>query len=407
MTTILLVSAETTRINAANNMTYDKFLSTAEAEGVDPEALEALLIRARKEVDEGLLPSAQIALARNGKLVAFETYGDAPQDALYCIFSATKAITSAAGWLLIQEGKLDITQKVADLIPEFGRNDKQDITIDQLFTHTAGFPSAPFRPVLWNDKPARLKRYGDWRLNWEPGSRFEYHPTSSMWIIAELIEQISGQSFQSFVRERIAEPLELEDMWVGIPESYDDRIALISHCGEAMTADDYKKLGLPVPPETEVTEDALNNFNTREVRAVGVPGGGGIMSAADIALFYQSLINGGKTPKGETLWTQDTLDFALEVRTGDFKDQMTNVPVNRALGVVVAGDKYRNHRGFGHTNSAGAFGHAGAGGQIGWGDPETGISVGYCTNGHDRNAIRQARRSVSISNKAAVCSQAN
>jgi len=384
-------------------MLNEKFMSTAAAEGVDPKALEDLLQRARKEVDDGLLPSAQIALARHGKIVAFETYGDATNNSLYCIFSATKAITSAAAWLLIQDGKLDITQKVADLIPEFAANDKQDITIDQLFTHTAGFPSAPFRPTLWHDKPARLKRYGEWRLNWAPGSRFEYHPTSSMWIIAELIEQISGQPFQSFIRERITAPLGLDDMWVGSPESEDHRIAIISHCGEGMTDDDYKKLGLPVPPATEVNEDVLNTFNTRDIRAVGVPGGGGIMSAADIALFYQSLINGGKTPEGETLWTEDTLKFALEVRTGDFKDQLTNVPVNRALGVVIAGEKHRNHRGFGHTNSASAFGHAGAGGQIGWGDPETGISVGYCTNGHDRHAIRQARRSISISNKAAVC----
>tara|TARA_R110002073_G_scaffold39057_2_gene111629 strand:- start:3836 stop:5011 length:1176 start_codon:yes stop_codon:yes gene_type:complete len=386
-----------------NKKSNEKFISTAEAEGVDPKALEDLLIRARKEVDEGLLPSAQIALARNGKIVAFETFGDATNDSLYCIFSATKAITSAAAWLLIQDGKLDIRQKVADLIPEFAANDKQDITIDQLFTHTAGFPSAPFRPTLWNDKPARLKRYGDWRLNWAPGSKFEYHPTSSMWIIAELIEQISGQTFQSFIRDRIADPLGLDDLWVGIPESEDSRIAIISHCGEAMTDEDYTKLGLPVPPATEVNEEVLNTFNTRDIRAVGVPGGGGIMSAADIALFYQSLINGGKNPEGETLWTEETLRFAMEVRTGDFKDQMTNVPVNRALGLVVAGDKYRNHRGFGHTNSASAFGHAGAGGQIGWGDPETGISIGYCTNGHDRHAIRQAKRSVSISNKAAVC----
>jgi CubicO group peptidase (beta-lactamase class C family) len=382
-----------------------RFLSTAEAEGVNPKALQDLLLRAKKEVDEGLLPSAQIALARNGKVVAFQTFGDATNESLYCIFSATKAITSAAAWLLIQEGRLDITQKVADLIPQFGENGKQDITIDQLFTHTAGFPSAPFRPMLWNDKPARLKRYSDWRLNWASGSRFEYHPTSSMWIIAELIEQLSGQSFQHFIRERIAIPLGLNDLWVGCPESEDHRIAIISHCGEAMTEDDYKTLGLPVPPATEVNEAVLNTFNSREIRAIGVPGGGGIMSAADIALFYQSLINGGKTPDGETLWTTETLNSAFEVRTGGFKDQLTNVPVNRALGVVIAGDKYRNHRGFGHTNSPKALGHAGAGGQIGWGDPETGISIGYCTNGHDRHAVREARRSVSISNKAAVCAQ--
>ncbi len=379
------------------------FFSTPEQEGVDPVAVENLLLRARKEVDEGLLPSAQVALAKNGKVIAFETFGDATNDSLYCIFSATKAITSAAAWLLIQEKSLDITRKVIEYVPEFGDNGKQDITVEQLFTHTAGFPHAPFRPLLWNDKTATLKRFGDWRLNWEPGSRFEYHPTSTMWVIAEIIERVSGRSYSRFVRERIAEPLGLDDMWVGIPEAFDDRIAIISHCGDPLTPADYEKLGLPVPPETEVNEEVLNTFNTREIRAVGVPGGGGIMSAAEIALFYQSLINGGNAPDGQNIWAPETLAFALQVRTEGLKDPLTRVPVNRGLGVVIAGDKMRNMRGFGHTNSASAFGHAGAGGQIAWGDPETGISLGYCTNGHDRNTIREARRTVSISNKAASC----
>ncbi|MFN3239443.1 MAG: serine hydrolase domain-containing protein [Pseudomonadales bacterium] len=384
-------------------MIKQDFFSTPEQEGADPEAVQKLLLRVQQEVDEGLLPSAQIALAKNGKVIAFETYGDATNDSLYCIFSATKAITSAAAWLLIQEGKLDVSKKVVDYVPEFGDNDKQDIIVEQLFTHTAGFPSAPFRPLLWNDKEATLKRFGDWRLNWQPGSRYEYHPTSSMWVIAEIIERLSGSSYQSFVRERIALPLGLDEMWVGIPESYDERIALISHCGDAMTPDDYKKLGLPVPPETEVNEEVLGTFNTREIRAVGVPGGGGIMSAAELAMFYQSLIHGGNAPDGSNIWKPETLEFALQVRTEGFKDPLTQVPVSRGLGLVIAGDEQRNHRGFGHTNSASAFGHGGAGGQIAWGDPETGISVGYCTNGHDRNTVREARRCISISTKAAAC----
>lgn len=89
----------------------------------------------KKEVDEGLLPSAQIAIARNGKLVAFETFGSATNDSLYCVFSSTKAITSAAGWPLIQDGKLDVRQKVSDLIPEFASNDKQGILIEQLYAY--------------------------------------------------------------------------------------------------------------------------------------------------------------------------------------------------------------------------------------------------------------------------------
>ena len=241
--------------------------------GVSQKKLDELLTRVRQEVDEGLLPSAQIAVAKNGKLVAFETFGAATNDSLYCVFSSTKAITSAAGWLLIQEGKLDIHQKVSELIPEFSTNDKQDIRIEQLFTHTAGFPHAPFRPTDWNDKALRYQRFSGWTLNWPPGSRFEYHATSSMWVIAEIIERLSGESFTDYVRTHIAEPLNLPDLYVGCPEDQHHRIAEISHVGKPMTSEDYASLGIAEPPVTEVTEEALLGFNNTDIRKVPVPGG--------------------------------------------------------------------------------------------------------------------------------------
>jgi len=384
-------------------MLNQNFMADSAAEvGIDKDLVDALLSRARQEVDTGLLPSAQVSLARHGKIVAFETFGDAPADPLYCIFSATKGITSAAAWLLIQEGKLDIGARVIEYVPEFGDNGKELITVEQLFTHTAGFPHAPFRPTIWNDHTARLKRFGDWTLNWEPGSRFEYHPTSSMWIIAEIIERVSGLHYDKFIRNRISEPLGLDDLWVGTPTAQHSRVAEVTHVGEAMTSKDYADLGIPEPPQTEVTEDALTSFNTAEVRQVPIPGGGGIMSAAEIALFYQAIIT-GKNFEGETIWQQSTLDHALQVRTANLIDILGGHRVNRALGMVISGDQKRNLRGFGHTNSAQAFGHGGAGGQLAWADPVTGISLGYCTNGHDRNPIRQGRRGISISNKAAVC----
>ena len=381
--------------------TTDFLIDNPEDIGIDPIKLQALLDRAAEEVKIGLLPSAQIAIAKNGKLAAFQTFGDATNESLYSIFSATKAITSAAAWLLIQEGKLDTSIKVSEIVPEFATNDKQDITIEQLFTHTAGFPSAPFRPTDWNDKARRAERYASWTLNWAPGSRFEYHPTSSMWMIAEIIERLSGQSFTDFVRQRIALPLGLPDLWVGCPTEQHHRITEVMHVGDPLTSEDYAKLGMPEPPITEVTEGALTAFNNEDIRLVGVPGGGGITSAADIALFYQGLI--GQTKSGEKIWSDSTLENVLEVRTGNLVDQLSKIPIHRALGVSISGDEKRNYRGFGHTNSSSSFGHSGAGGQLGWMDPETGISVGYCTNGHDRNVLRQARRSISISNKAAVC----
>ncbi|HET6473752.1 MAG TPA: serine hydrolase, partial [Pseudomonadales bacterium] len=77
-----------------------------ESVGLDPEKVDALLTRARKEVDEGLLPSAQVAIAKDGKIAAMASFGDANDDSLFNVFSSTKAITSAAGWLVMQDGKL-------------------------------------------------------------------------------------------------------------------------------------------------------------------------------------------------------------------------------------------------------------------------------------------------------------
>ena len=379
-----------------------KFLAKPETIGLDPQKLEQLTRRVRQEVDEGLLPSAQIAVAREGRVGLFETFGEADNNTMYCVFSSTKAVMSAAAWLLIEEGKLDVKERVAPIVPEFGTNGKEVVTVEQLFLHSAGFPSAPFRPLEWDDRDARLARFSRWRLNWAPGSRFEYHPTSSMWVIAEIVERRTGKDFRAIIRERIIEPLGLTSLHVGLPAEQNDRVAECVHVGDALTSDDYARLGVPEPPVTEVTEDAILTFNRPEFRAVGVPGGGGIATAADLALFYQGLLH-GRAAGGPEVWTAETLAMALEVRSGDLVDPLYGKRVNRALGVVVSGDAERNFRGFGHANSPSAFGHGGAGGQIAWADPATGISIGYCTNGHDRNPLRLGRRGVGISSRAAVC----
>ena len=377
------------------------FMAAAPADvGLEAAQLAAVAARARQEVDEGLLPSAQIAVARHGKIVLFETFGNATNETLYCVFSATKAITSAAAWLLLERDALRLDEKAADIVPEFGSNGKDAITVEQLFLHTAGFPHAPFRPTEWLDRDRRLARFGQWRLNWPPGSRFEYHPTSGMWVLAEIIERRAGQPFDRFVREEIAEPLGLPAMHLGLPEAENARVAELEHCGEALTSADYARLGLPEPPATEVTEEAILAFNQPAVRAVPVAGGGGIMTAATLALFYQALLHGGSAGH-RRVWQAETLTMARQVRSAGFTDPLSGKAVNRALGIVIAGDEDRNFRGFGHENSPDAFGHGGAGGQIAWCDPASGVSIGYCTNGHDRNPLRQGRRTVSISNHVA------
>ncbi len=386
--------------------------SSPEAVGIDSSALGALFERAEKEVREGTLPSVQIAVAREGKIAGMQTFGratlggverEADDDSLYCIFSCTKAITSAAAWLLIQEGKLSIDEQVAAIVPEFGSHGKDAVTVEQLFTHTAGFPTAPFDPAAFLDRDRRLEYFARWRLNFEPGSRFIYHPSSSMYVIAEIIERRSGTTYHDFVRQRIALPLGLPDLFVGLPDSEHGRAADIEHRGEELTAADYEEMGIPQPPVTEVTEEAVMRFNRADVRRAGIPGGGAFTNAHTLALFYQGLLSGGRTADGAPIWEPETIAMAREIRNPEFTDIVFRKPANRGLGLMIAGDRDRTYRGFGHTNSELAFGHGGAGGQIGWADPVTGISIGYCTNGFDRHAIRQARRTIGISSRAASC----
>jgi CubicO group peptidase (beta-lactamase class C family) len=367
--------------------------------GVDPDKLDELRNRVRREVDDGLLPSCQFALARHGQLVAFEAFGAADLDTRYTIYSATKPVVASAVWLLIAAGEVDVERRVADYVPEFGTNGKDVITVEQVMLHTSGFPHAPLGPPQWFGRDDRLAQFGRWRLNWEPGTAFEYHATSAHWVLAELIERVAGQDYRDFVHERVTAPLGLPRI-VGVPLDEQDGIADLELCGEPATPDELQAVfGVSELPVTEVTDEALLGFNRPENRALGVPGGGGVASAATLALFYQALLH-----NPANLWDPELLaDVTGRVRNR-FPDPLMGTPANRALGVVVAGDDGKARlRGFGHTQSPRAFGHNGAAGQIAWADPESGLSFCYLTNGNDVHVIRQARRSIGLTTRAAVC----
>lgn len=370
-------------------------------EYLDEHKIETLVTRVGREINEGLLPAAQIAIGYDNQIVFSKNFGDTKPDSLFCIFSATKAITSAASWLLMQDEIISEDDLVTDYIPEFGKNGKSKITLSHLLTHTAGFPHAPFRPVEWRSKEARLTRFKQWRIFWEPGTQFEYHPSSSMYVVAEIIERASGTDFGDFVQTRIFDPLRLSNSFIGLPDDQGARALEIKYCGEELSEQEYKEMGFPIPPETEVTEDAILSFNERDVRASGIPGGGAFSNAKDMAMFYQALLHGGTDQK--RLWQEDILVSAKAIRNPELTDPVFKKAANRGLGIVISGDTDRNYRGFGKTNSPFAFGHNGAGGQLCWADPDTGLSFVYLTSGHDRNPIRQGRRGVSISSLAAEC----
>jgi CubicO group peptidase (beta-lactamase class C family) len=253
-------------------------------------------------------------------------------------------------------------------------------------------------PPDWYDRAARVRRMAAWRLNWEPGTRYEYHPTSAHWVLAEVIERVTGKDFRDAVEERVTRPAGLPRL-LGIPRDRQAGIRDLRLVGEHATADELEQVfGVRALPETEVTDDAVMQFNDPAVRELGVPGGGGCARAVDLALFYQHLLH-----DPNRIWDQAVrIDGTSRVRSS-LPDPM-GVPANRSLGLILAGDDGNSHiRGLGRTVSPRAFGHNGAGGQIAWADPATGLSLGYVTDGYDRHEIRQPRRGTAISSLAASC----
>ena len=367
--------------------------------GIDADKVEALLKRAQREIDGGVLPACQLAIGYEGEIVVSEAYGDCTTDTRFAVFSATKAIVAATMWTLIGDGTVDISKRVAEYVPEFGTNGKDVVTVEQVMLHTSGFPHAPLGAPKWASPEGRRAAFAKWRLNWEPGSAFEYHPTSAHWVLSAIIENVTGGDYRDEIQFRVTDPCGLPRV-LGIPLEEQQGIAELELRGEPTSPDELEAAtGFRDLPVTEVTDEALLGFNTPDARAVGVPGAGGVMRAADLARFYQCLLH-----DDGTIWDPAVRADGIGNVRNDLRDPWTGAPAMRTLGLVVAGDDGMEHlRGHGRTGSPRRFGHDGAAGQLAWADPESGLSFVYVTNGIDANLLRQWRRGIALSSLAAVC----
>jgi CubicO group peptidase (beta-lactamase class C family) len=368
-------------------------------------ATEALIDRARKEVDEGLLPSCQFALAIEGEIAEFHTIGKTPagERTRYMLYSASKAVVSSAVWQLIGEDKIKLSDTVAKHIPEFGANGKERVTIEQLLAHTAGIPRQTLMPPAWDTRAGRLKAFSEWPLEWEAGSSFEYHITSAHWVQAELLERFDGIDYRKSITKRISERLGLPSLRLGVPEAQQGDISRTRLVGQPATSEEFMAaLGIPGVDPKEAHDDNLAAMAQPFVLEVGVPGGGAVSTAADFALFWQELYHNKKKA-----WDEAVLrDATSHIRTKGADWIRGGIAANRTLGLLVAGDDgAAPARGFGHAISPQTFGHDGAGGQTCWFDPATGLSFVYLTDGIDRHLLRQWKRTRSIASRAAVCAE--
>lgn len=366
--------------------------------GIDQEKLDDLLARAQREIERGILPASQIALAKDGRLVAFETFGDATDTTKFVIFSCTKAFVCAAVWMLLGERKLSLEQRVTELVPGFGANEKETVTLEHVLTHGAGFPNAFLDPFAFADRDRRLKEFASWPLEWEPGTRFEYHGTSGHWVLAHLIEEVTGTDFRDVVRARITEPLALNDFKLGVPPADQGEVAELVVVPGVPDPDELEAaIGLRHLPSGMVVHDLLATLNDPALRATGIPAGAGISTAADVAMFYQALL---RNP--DEMWSPALLADATGRIRNAHPDPQRGFPMNYALGVRIAGEDGRGvQRGL--ANRPRVFGHDGAGGMLAFADPDSGMSFCYLTNGLDDDLLRQWRRMAGISHRAIAC----
>ncbi|TMR91002.1 serine hydrolase domain-containing protein, partial [Nonomuraea basaltis] len=340
-----------------------------------------------------------------------ESFGDARDSDRFCLFSATKPVVASLVWQLLGEGLIALETRVAEVWPEFGAYDKDMVTLEQVLLHTCGFPTATISRDAITSREKRAAEMEAWRLEWQPGSRYEYHATSAHWVLTELVHQATGQDFRQALRARVLDPLGLDRLELGVPVERQADLKRITATGKRSMEVLEALFGQPVD-EAVLDADsarALAVANDPELVAAGVPGANAFSDAASVALFYQELLH-----NRAGLWRPDVLAAATGEIRNTFPDPIRmGAAANRSIGLIIAGPDDGVAlkipalgievplRPFGGRVSPRAFGHGGAGGQSAWADPATGLSFCLLVNGFDRDLLGDTERHTAIESQAA------
>ena len=353
-------------------------LTAPETVAMNPAGLENVTRVFHRQIGEGLHPGAGLAVYRYGQPI-LDIHGGVADNAggrrvdggtMFVLFSSTKPLAAACVYLLQERGRLDWDDPVAKFWPAFGRHGKDAVTIRHLLSHQGGFPDTP-ADLPWTD-------WRDWDLvcaameraipKFPPGETLAYHPINYGWVIAELVRRIDGRTFDRFLAEDLAAPLRMDHTYVGLPADLESRVSRI-HLMEA----DADTNGYAV------------TFDRPEVHRVICPGANGIATAGDLARFYAMLERQG-TLDGARILRPETVAAGITMQAEGL-DQSLGLFAQRALGLALNDERMGRPTG----NPMHTFGHGGAGTSIGWADLDTGLAVGYITNGFRGAETNNAR----------------
>jgi len=295
-------------------------------------------------------------------------------DTVMTSFSTTKGVVTTAIHQLAERGVLNYDLPVAAYWPEFGQNGKERATLRHVLCHQEGVPQMPddVTPEQLGDWDGMCRRIAAQAPLWAPGTRTGYHAYTFGWILGEIVRRTDGRPIERYIAEEIIGPLGIEDWALGMSDAIEPRVATLVTApmppGMPAVPPDallFRAMPLSVFPNAQV-------YNRRDVRRAVIPAGGGIMSARAIARHYAALAEGGSLG-GVRLLSPERLALATTLQT-EAPDLVLGEPVRKALGWRLGGPLSPM------SGRRSAFGHPGAGGSIGFADPEQHLAVGITKN---------------------------
>ncbi|KAM1089160.1 hypothetical protein ACFX19_017177 [Malus domestica] len=225
-------------------------------------------------------------------------------DSLFPVFSATKGITAGMLHWLVDTGKLNLEEDVANIWPEFGSFGKHNIKVHHVLNHTSGLHNAAAdlieNPLLISDWEECLNRVALSEPETEPGQEQLYHYLTFGWICGGIIEHASKRKFKEILEEAFVRSLQIEgEFYIGIPPGVESRLATLTPDTEEL-----KKLsgirGRPDMPSTFQPEQFATAlpvlFNMLNVRRAMIPAANGHFSARALARYYAALADDGVVP---------------------------------------------------------------------------------------------------------------
>lgn len=309
------------------------------------------------------------------------------RDTISIIFSCTKAATALCAHILIDRGLLKLHAPVSDYWPEFAKNGKESTTVQMMLNHESAVPALrePVKPGGYLDWDYMVERLADEEAFWEPGTRNGYHMVSFGWTVGELVRRVSGKSLGQFFQDEVAGPLDA-DFWIGLPDDVIHPIApiILATPDPSVEMSAFTKK-LFTDPQSIQALSFLNsggwNHNDPKDHKAEIGGAGGLSNARGQVAMYEPLALGG-SHKGVTLVSPERLAHMAQVSTATQVDATLLAPTRFASGFMKSMDN-RAYPGGDQTSAIigeSAFGHVGAGGSIGFADPEYGLAFSYTMN---------------------------